>query len=675
MAMINPNLDARLPVALAVTGATSAHCLVCDGYGYCGSTLFHHVNAGWGGDDDVWYALPNISTPDVNTYTTVEACIFNIYTNGSGQIMSGRVTDPTGAPVSGATVTATRNGGGTYSATTDTNGIYALVHILANSHYALTVTNTGDVSASGNYSTGISTYNTTNSGNFWGANFILSPPLLAMPETGFAAVGPVAGPFSVTAQAYTLTNTTGSAVSWSLANTAAWLSVTASNGTVAAGAASPLTISLNAAANSLPAGNYAATVFVTNLNNLLAQALVFSLAVKTADYPISFTGFNADVVVENAALGGNAPLYTQQFDPANTLYSSSPTAFYEAGLPAAVNLYGGAPAVQGLPQSGVFTSAVDSATTFQFGPYTSNNVLYLASGATTGTLTLSSPAAYKSLSVLAASAQGGGNGSLVIHFTDNSSSSSIAFLASNYLVTSITGAKAALSRFGISLVSDYSYFYSLDTSPYPALYHTAINLQSLGLHTKPVSSVTFTMPGNSSSSTVTGVFALSGTASPFPVITSQPQSVAIASGGNASLSIGVTGAGTMNYAWYLNGSSLPGGQGNPLNVTGAGAGNAGNYQVVITNAAGAVTSLVAVLSITNMPVAFLPGGSAPQLSGGKFTLQLTNLTGQGQVIISASTNLWQWAPIFTNPSGFGTFSVTDSAAGTFPQRYYRATTP
>ena len=81
------------------------------------------------------------STPPITAhYTIVQACIYNIYTNGSGQIISGRVTDPTGAPVAGATVTAVRNGGGTYSATTDTNGIYALANIPAASSYTLTTT-------------------------------------------------------------------------------------------------------------------------------------------------------------------------------------------------------------------------------------------------------------------------------------------------------------------------------------------------------------------------------------------------------------------------------------------------------------------------------------------------------------------------------------------------------
>ena len=207
--MINPNLDARLPVGLGIQPA-GGHCLLCDGYGYSSSTLFHHLNTGFGGDDDIWYALPDIDTPDNGVFTMVEACIYNIYTNGSGQIISGRVTDPTGAPVAGANVTAVRTGGGTYSATTDTNGIYALARIPAASTYALTVTNAGYSSATGNYSTGTSVYNHLPSGNTWGANFVLSPPLLAIPETGFAAIGPVGGPFTVTAQTYTLTNTSGS---------------------------------------------------------------------------------------------------------------------------------------------------------------------------------------------------------------------------------------------------------------------------------------------------------------------------------------------------------------------------------------------------------------------------------------------------------------------------------
>jgi hypothetical protein len=597
LTMINPNLDARLPVMLGIESPDAGgHCVLCDGYGYSAGTLFDHVNAGWGGDDDVWYALPNIDTADNGDFTQVLAAIYNIYTNGSGQIISGQVTDPTGAPVAGATVTAVRSGGGTYAATTDINGIYALARIPAASTYALTVTNAGDSSATANYSTGTSRYNQLPSGNFWGANFVVSPPLLAIPETGFASIGPVGGGFSVTAQTYSLTNTSAASLNWKLSNPPTWLGVTSSNGTLAAGASSSLTISLSSAANSLAAGMYSASIWITNLNNGFAQQLQFSLSVKTADYPIAVTGFNLDVVVENAAVGGNTVNYADVFDPnCNFFTPTSPVCFYEAGLVAS-DLFGGT-AVLGLPPSGLVTSLVDHATTFQLAPYNNSNVLYLTSTSNSASLTLNTPAAYKSLSVLAASAQGGGNGTLVIHFADGSTNSAIAFNATHYLTTNTPGSGAAITNFGMLVTGDYNEFGSVDNTDgyFPTLYQTAINLQSLGLNTKQINSVTFTMPSGAgtTASTVTGVFALSGTESP----------------------------------------------------------------------------------LTNSPVSFVTSAGSLKYSGGKFMMQVTNLTGQGAVVISASTNLLQWVPIYTNPSGYGGFSFIDSNAGSFSHRFYRATTP
>jgi hypothetical protein len=460
----------------------------------------------------------------------------------------------------------------------------------------LTVTNAGDSSATNNYSTGTYAYRQLPSGNVWGANFVLSPPLLVIPETGFAAIGPVGGAFSVDYQICTLTNTSASTITWALSNPSAWLSVTSSNGTLAAGAVSNLTISLNSAAYSLAAGTYSGSIWITNVNNGLAHQLRFSLVVATADYPIAVTGFNMDVVVENTAVGGNTYNYADTFDPACSFFSpSSPVCFYEAGL-TVINYFGGM--ALGLPQSGLFTSLVDNATTFQFAPYAGGNVLYLTSASNSASLALNTPAAYKSLSVLAASAQGGGNGTLVIHFADGTASSAIPFNATNYLTTNSPSSGAAITNFGLllSLATNENEFGSVDDNYYfPTLYQTSINLQSLGLNTKPVNSVTFTMPGGAgtTTSTVTGVFALSGTESP----------------------------------------------------------------------------------LTNSPVSFVTSAGSLSLSGGKFTMELTNLIGQGAVVISASTNLLQWIPIYTNPSGYGTASFTDSNAGAFPRRFYRAATP
>lgn len=459
----------------------------------------------------------------------------------------------------------------------------------------MTVTNAGDSSATGNFSTGTYHYNQLPSGNVWGANFVLSPPLLAIPETGFASIGPVGGPFSVTAQSYTLTNNSASSLNWKLSNTPAWLSASSSNGTLAAGAATTLAISLASAANTLAAGSYSGSIWISNLNNGFAQQWQFSLAIKTADYPIAVTGFNLDVVVENTAVGGNTYNYADVFDPSHPVFSA-PICFYQAGLVGTNLVNDLGPIAEGLPQSGLFTSLVDHATTFQFAPYNNSNVLYLTSTLNSASLTLNTPAAYKSLSVLAASAQGGGNGTLVIHFADGTTSSAIAFKAANYLTTNSPGSSAAITNFGILNTGNLNQFGSYDYFQFiPNLYHTSINLQSLGLSNKPISSVAFTMPSGTgtTATTVTGIFALSGTES------------------------------------LLN----------------------------------------------NSPVGFATNAGALYLSGGKFSLELTNLSGQGAVVISASTNLRQWLPIYTNPSGFGTATFTDSNAGAFPHRFYRATTP
>jgi hypothetical protein len=173
--MVNANLDARLPVGVALNG----HNVVCDGYGYNSSTLYNHMNMGWGGEDNAWYTLPM-----VDGFTNVWYFIYNIYPNASGEIVSGRVMSG-GLPLANATVTAARVGGEMYTATTDTNGIYALAAIPSASQYTITVSLTNFITASTNCATGTSQNGGTNSGNVWGVNFSLVPaavPPLIMTE-------------------------------------------------------------------------------------------------------------------------------------------------------------------------------------------------------------------------------------------------------------------------------------------------------------------------------------------------------------------------------------------------------------------------------------------------------------------------------------------------------------
>ena len=168
--MVNPNLDAAYPILFGITGGPGGHAIVGDGYGYNTSTLYHHLNMGWAGTDDAWYNLPTIGT-HLGTFTSVYKCVYNVYTSGSGEIISGRVVDSGGGPISGADVTASRTGGGTYNTTTNIRGIYALKKIPSNSTYTINVSKTGYNFNSQTVSTGTSTNMSTTTGNRWGIDF------------------------------------------------------------------------------------------------------------------------------------------------------------------------------------------------------------------------------------------------------------------------------------------------------------------------------------------------------------------------------------------------------------------------------------------------------------------------------------------------------------------------
>ncbi len=148
-AMINANLDAGFPVILELwrldaNGAVSGgHTVIADGYGFNNQTMYHHLNMGWLGSNDAWYNLPDVDT-ESRDYTIFDACLYNIFPTGSGEIISGRVTDSNGIPLAGVIVTADRDGGGTYhSEPTGENGIYAIPKIPSASTYSLYATLNG----------------------------------------------------------------------------------------------------------------------------------------------------------------------------------------------------------------------------------------------------------------------------------------------------------------------------------------------------------------------------------------------------------------------------------------------------------------------------------------------------------------------------------------------------
>lgn len=226
--IMNTNLDAGLPMEIAIyAGSNIGHAVVVDGYGYNSGTLYHHVNMGWDGYDDAWYALPLIDASTV--FTTVVACIYNIYTSGTGEIISGRVTYSTGQPFIGATVTATGTGG-PFTATTNEKGIYALTKVRSGTTYTVSVSSPGCSFSPGSLSvaTGTSVDGTSSSagttGNKWGNDFTTScspPSPPPAPATISYPTSSSTGQYNVTwssssgANSYQLERSSNGGGSWS----------------------------------------------------------------------------------------------------------------------------------------------------------------------------------------------------------------------------------------------------------------------------------------------------------------------------------------------------------------------------------------------------------------------------------------------------------------------------
>ena len=169
--MINPNLDANHPVMLGIfhSAREYGHAALCDGYGYISSTLYHHLNMGWYGYNDAWYNLPHVTGDP--SYNVVEVCLYNIFASDSGEIISGRVTDASGRPISDATVTA-QGPGGAYTAETNSKGIYALVGVRSDSTYTVSVMKSGCYYLPQSVTTGRSSEFSPVSGNKWEIDFV-----------------------------------------------------------------------------------------------------------------------------------------------------------------------------------------------------------------------------------------------------------------------------------------------------------------------------------------------------------------------------------------------------------------------------------------------------------------------------------------------------------------------
>ena len=123
--------------------------------------------------------------------------------------------------------------------------------------------------------------------------------LLITPPAGFTSSGGAGGPFTITSENLSLTNAGTNALTWTLANTSAWLTASPAGGTLTpGGSAATVTVSLNSAASNLMAGTYNAAVWFTNLNDNVGQSRQFTLSVISP--PVITTQPTDQAVLEGA---------------------------------------------------------------------------------------------------------------------------------------------------------------------------------------------------------------------------------------------------------------------------------------------------------------------------------------------------------------------------------------
>ena len=154
-----------------------------------------------------------------------------------------------------------------------------------------------------------------------------------------------------------------------------------------------------------------------------------------------------------------------------------------------------------------------------------------------------------------------------------------------------------------------------------------------------------------------------------PSISLQPSGSTVIAGGNASFSVTANGTAPLTYQWRLGAANLAGATTNLLSLSNVRLSQAGNYTVVITNSAGAVTSTPAAL-LVNPPAA--PILSAPISNGSGFQFSFVPVVGLTNTI-QANDNLvgGAWNVLSNVPPPATATPVTITDALNSSNRFYR----
>ncbi len=188
----------------------------------------------------------------------------------------------------------------------------------------------------------------------------------------------------------------------------------------------------------------------------------------------------------------------------------------------------------------------------------------------------------------------------------------------------------------------------------PCLPLPAVSVNNAGNY-----SVIITSPSGSVTSLVATVTVLLP-----PSLLTPPGSQSAGLGSNATFTVTTAGTSPLSYQWEINGVMLSLQTNAALNLTNVQWSDAGDYQVVVTNDYGSVTSAVAVLTVGAPPALLSQPTNQVVLSGGNGGLSVA-VVGDGPFTYQWQCDGTNLPPIITTVAGNGTSSYSgDGGAAT-----------
>ena len=534
-------------------------------------------------------------------------------------------------------------------------------------------------------------------------NLLVTPdPLSITPVGGFNAVGSPAGVFTNASEVFYLTNSGTTSLAWSLVSTSAWLTVSNSGGTLAAGAGDSVIVSLSGVASNLIAATYSSSLWFSNVTTRVGHSrfitlqtvdpLVLAFAAgfafngppngpfTPAVQTVSFTNLSNDSVpwtINNTSVWLNvSPL-------SGTLAAGTATNFTVAPAPAATNLADGQYAIQIQLTNQNTTYAQSIAGEISVG-------LIQNGGFETGDLTDWTLVGNTSIGgnvyngvVNSQSLTGGAGGEYVL------SGEYGMFLGDTNLATlsqsfdTVPGEEYQVSFWMDNPTNGAGQEFLVDwiTNGVTDTVFSLVNPPKMAW-----TNVVFVITAGGPTTTLQfaaenppGGFGLDEVAvDPLtpPIFTSQPTNLTVYTGQTAVLSGAVKGLGSMSYQWLsgsvplADGGNVVGSATGTLTISPANYTNSGNYVLVVTNNYGAVTSSVAVLTVLIPPTIGTVGAN----TDGSFNLNLSGTPG-ATYVLEAATNLQapiDWYPVATNTLGAnGAWNYTDFSATNRGWQFYR----